>query len=287
MARPLRIEYEGAVYHITSRGNARQDIFLDDEDRLKFLDVLAEVVERYHWICHAYCLMPNHYHLLLETPLANLSQGMRQLNGVYTQAFNRRHHRTGHVLQGRYKAILVEKESHLLELARYIVLNPVRAGLVRHPRSWRWSSYRATAGDEEPPAFLTTDWILSQFHRERGRARREYREFVSRGKGVDVWTDLRGGVILGSDGFVERLEPLLRERAWELEIPRRERLAARPTLEELFAKVKSKADRDERIYQAVRVYGYTLKQVAEVVGLSYSTVSVIAKRVAQGMRGKK
>jgi len=115
--------------------------------------VLAEAVERYHWICHAYCLMPNHYHLLVETPLANLSQGMRQLNGAYTQAFNRRHNRTGHLLQGRYKAILVEKESHLLELARYIVLNPVRAKLVRHPRAWRWSSYRATAGDEEPPSF--------------------------------------------------------------------------------------------------------------------------------------
>jgi len=111
MARPLRIQYEDAVYHITSRGNARQDILLDDEDRLKFLEVLAEAVERYHWICHAYRLMPNHYHLLVETPLANLSQGMRQLNGVYTQAFNRRHKRTDHLLQGRYKAILVEKEA--------------------------------------------------------------------------------------------------------------------------------------------------------------------------------
>ena len=118
----LRIQCERAVYHITNRGDARQEIFLDDEDRLKFLEVLAEAVERYHWICHTYCLMPNPCHLLVETPLANLSQGMRQLNGVYTQAFNRRHNRTGHLLQGRYKAILVEKESHLLELARYPVL---------------------------------------------------------------------------------------------------------------------------------------------------------------------
>jgi len=244
-------------------------------------------VERYHWICHAYCLMPNHYHLLVETPLANLSQGMRQLNGVYTQAFNRRHNRTGHLLQGRYKAILVEKESHLLELARYIVLNPVRAGLVQHPRAWRWSSYRATVGEEEPSAFLTTDWILSQFHRERARAQREYRKFVSKGKGVDVWADLRGGVILGSERFVEKLKPLLQERASELEIPRRERLAARPKLEELFGGLNDKRERDERIYQAVRVHGYTLKQVAEAVGLSYSTVSVIAKRVAESRESEK
>ena len=174
MARPLRIEYEGAVYHVTSRGNARQGIFLDDDDRTGFLEILGRVVERYSWICHAYCLMTNHYHLLIETPNANLSRGMRQLNGVYTQAFNRRHERTGHVLQGRFKSILVEKESHLLELARYIVRNPVRAKMVRSPRDWRWSSYRATAGQSEPPGFLTTGWILSQFHQDLEHAARAY-----------------------------------------------------------------------------------------------------------------
>jgi len=133
---------------------------------------------------------------------------------------------------------------------------------------------------------LTTDWILSQSHRDRERARREYRKFVSRGKGIDVWADLRGGVILGSERFVERLELLLRERASELEIPRRERLAARPPLEELFGELKDKGERDERIYQALRVYGYTLKQVVKVVGLSYSTGSVIAKKVAEAQKSK-
>ena len=142
MARPLRIEFEGAFYHITARGNARQDIFLGDEDRVGFLAVLAGVVDRFGWICHEYRLMSNHYHLLIETPEANLSNGMRQLNGVYTQAFNRRHGWVGHVLQGRFKSILVEKESHLLELARYVVLNPVRANMVRYARQWKWSSYR-------------------------------------------------------------------------------------------------------------------------------------------------
>ena len=280
MARPLRIEYEGAVYHITSRGNARQGIFLDDEDRTTFLKILGDVVERYNWICYAYCLMANHYHLLIETPDANLSRGMQQLNGVYTQAFNRRHHRVGHVLQGRYKAILVEKESHLLELVRYIVLNPVRAKLVRRPRDWRWSSYKATSGEGESPQFLTTDWILSQFHKDRGRAVKEYRKFVKAGHEIDVWGGLRGGVILGTEQFAQELKPLLWEKSSVTEIPRRERLAVRPRLEELFSGAKDRADRNERIYQAVRAYGYTLKEVAEFTGLHYSTVSVIASRRA-------
>jgi len=203
MTRPLRIEYENAVYHITTRGNARQDIFLDDEDRLGFLKILQDVVARYNWVCHAYCLMSNHYHLLVETPDANLSRGMRQLNGVYTQAFNRRHDRVGHLFQGRYKAILVEKEGHLLELARYIVLNPVRAKLIRHPRDWRWSSYRATAGEEEGPKFLTVDWILSQFHRDResgGEGISEVRQegaWDRRLERASRWSDPRYGAVCG------------------------------------------------------------------------------------------
>jgi len=131
MARPLRLSYPGALYHVTARGNARQAIYTDDADRQMFLLVLEDVETRYHWLCHAYCLMDNHYHLLLETPQGNLSAGMRQVNGVYTQRFNRRHGRVGHIFQGRFKAILVERESYLLELCRYLVLNPVRAGIVR------------------------------------------------------------------------------------------------------------------------------------------------------------
>ncbi len=131
MARPLRIESPGAVYHLTSRGNARNSIYLDDNDRQRFLAILGNVVDRYNWLCHAFCLMDNHYHLLIETLDPNLSLGMRQLNGVYTQGFNRAHNRVGHVFQGRYKAILVEKDEHLLELCRYIVLNPMRAGVIK------------------------------------------------------------------------------------------------------------------------------------------------------------
>jgi REP element-mobilizing transposase RayT len=286
MARPLRIEYEGAVYHVTSRGNGRQNIYVDDDDRRTFLEGLRDVVERFNWICHGYCLMSNHYHLLIETPNANLSRGMRHLNGVYTQNFNRRHGRVGHVLQGRFKSILVEKESHLLELARYVVLNPVRAKMVRSARDWPWSSYCATVNQQEPLSFLTTDWILSQFSDDHRRAIDLYREFVKQGRGVGVWDKLRGGVLMGSDGFVEGIAPLLRDSALQREIPQRERLVSRPSLDELFAEWETKAMRNEKIYEATRIHEYTLSELQEHLGLHYSTISRIASRVKAKKRSK-
>lgn len=161
MARPLRLEFPGAIYHVTARGNAQNDTFLDDEDRQLFLACLGEIVTRLNWLCHAYCLMDNHYHLLIETPEGNLSRGMRQLNGVYTQRFNRRHKRVGHLFQGRFKAIVVERDSYLLELCRYVVLNPVRARMVKHIEHYPWSSYPATMGLVPKAAWLSTDWLLS------------------------------------------------------------------------------------------------------------------------------
>lgn len=137
MARPLRIELPGGLYHVTSRGDRREDIFLDDDDRLTWLDLFGQVCRRFNWICHVWCLMDNHYHIVVETVEGNLTQGMRQLNGVYTQRFNRTHHRVGHVFQGRYKAIIVEKDSYLQELARYVVLNPLRARMVNKVKGAR------------------------------------------------------------------------------------------------------------------------------------------------------
>jgi len=209
MARPLRVEFEGASYHITSRGNAAQSIFLAECDREDFLDVLAATIIRFGWACHAYCLMPDHYHLAIETPQANLSGGMRYLNWTYTQAFNRRYLRSGHLLEGRYEAILVEKGPHLLDVARHVVLNPVRAEMARSAKDWPWSSYRATAGLAEAPSYLTTDWILSQFGNTPSRAAALYRDYVKRGRKVNVWDTLRNGVLFGSDAFVERFEPSL------------------------------------------------------------------------------
>jgi REP element-mobilizing transposase RayT len=275
----LRLEYPGAVYYVTARGNAGQEIFLDDEDREAFLETLGTVVVRFHWIVHAYCLMTNHYHLLVETPEANLSRGMRQLNGVTTQAFNRRHDRTGHVLEGRFKAILVEKESHLLGLARYVVLNPVRAKAVEHPRLWKWSSYRATSREARVPDFLTTDWILAQFSSKRELPQRGYRRFVAEGRGVAVWEDLRGGVLLGSDAFVKKLSRLLHGKAESKEIPQAQRRATRPSLAKLFQGKTSKAKRDQAIHEAVVRHGYTQSAIASYLRLHYSTVSRIVKQV--------
>ena len=287
MARPLRIEYEEALYHITSRGNAGERIFFTDSDRGAFLETLAQTVDRYGWLCHAYCLMTNHYHLLIETPNANLSRGMRHLNGVYTQWVNRHNNRTGHIFQGRFKSILIEKESHLLEVARYVVLNPVQAEMVRSPRDWHWSSYRATAGQAEIPGFLTVGWILAQFDREPSSAVHAYRRFVSQGRGMTIWDDLRKGNLLGTDSFIEEIRPLLNKQLAMTEIPRYQRLAARPALATLFADVPNKASRNEQIYRAVRVHEYTLKEVADFLGLYYSTISVIAERVAEEKKHQK
>ena len=279
MARPLRIEFEGALYHITSRGNDRGQIFFTDADRVAFLDLLGEVVERFSWICHAYCLMTNHYHFVIETPKANLSRGMRHINGVFTQRMNRLNRRSGHLFQGRFKSVLIEKDSHLLELARYVVLNPVRANMVRSAKDWKWSSYRATAGLGTTPVWLTTDGILSRLDRDRIGAQRAYRTFVRQGRGVAIWDELRRGCLLGTDSFEDEIAPLLAESQSEIDFPRSQRLAARPPLDELFRNTSSKALRNRRIWKAMRLHEYTLKELSTYLGLHYSTISVIATRM--------
>ena len=276
MARPLRIEYDGALYHVTSRGNARKAIFGDGKDRETFLSTLRKVNERYHWLCHAYCLMNNHYHLIIETPEGNLSKGMRQLNGVYTQAYNRRHRRVGHIFQGRYKAILVQKESHLLEVCRYVVLNPVRAKAVPSPEKWKWSSYKGTGGLEKPHPCLTATWVLGQFGKERREAEKRYREFVKAGIGqVSIWHKVKGQSLLGEDHFVERLIRHIKGREGIKEIPRSQRYLSRPSLERLLTDKVSgeKRERDRMIVKAIEGYGYSQKEVADYVGLHYSTIS--------------
>lgn len=283
MARPLRIEYPGAVYHITGRGNAGQRIFRDDQDRQSFLTVLSSVVERYHWLCHAYCLIDNHYHLLLETPDANLSLGMRQLNGIYTQAYNRRHKTFGHVFQGRFKAILVDKDRYLLELCRYVVLNPVRAGVVRKIEQWDWSSYRSTAGMRNAPAWLTIDWILSLFGGSRAEAQKRYQLFVKDGlRRESPWKELKGQVLLGQEAFIERFKPHLLEKAKVKEIPRQQRYATRPGLEELFNQYSSKEERNKIICAAHIEHGYRLNEIAQYLRIHYSTVSkIVAKELGK------
>lgn len=208
MARPLRLEFENALYHITSRGNERKDIFIDDVDYDKFLSCLEHVALRYKPIVYCYCVMGNHYHLLLETPQPNLSRLMRDLNGTYTIYFNRRHKRSGHLFQGRYKAILVDKESYLLELSRYIHLNPVRAKIAKFPEEYKYSSVDYYFSGKQSPFWLNTEFISSQFGNGKKNAREEYRKFVYQGI-ADYKDPLKGvyaNAILGSPGFINKIK---------------------------------------------------------------------------------
>ncbi len=279
MARPLRIEFPGALYHLTSRGNAREPIFLDDGDRHAFIDRLGEVVESHRWNCHCYCLMTNHFHLLVETPEPNLSRGMRRLNGQYSQQFNRRHDRVGHVLQGRFKGILVEREAHLFELARYVVLNPVRAGMCASAEEYPWSSLRATLGLGPAPTWLKPEALLARF----GSPSR-YREFVREGLVArSPWTGLRGA-LLGSDQFVERLTSRLDRVAPESEFARKERLAHREPLDVVLpaAAASDRAIRNTRIREAVQSGRYSAAEIGRHIGLHYSTISRIASQRQDG-----
>lgn len=277
MARPLRIEFPGALYHITSRGNARQNIFPAQDDFSGFITILCKVIKRYHLILHFYCLMHNHYHLLIETPEGNLSRGMRQLNGVYTQYINQKYHRAGHLFQGRYKSILVDKENYLLALSRYIALNPFRAKLVDDPKDWPWSSYPQYIGLQKTIACLSTDWLLAQFSPQRRDAMKAYQEFVLSGMNLESpFKRVKGQIFLGSDTFIKKMEQFIEEQDRLAEIPKKQRYATRPSLDALFQKEEQQ---DRKIYQACQEYGYTLKEIAAYLGVHYTTVSKIIKRV--------
>lgn len=273
MARPLRIEFPGALYHVISRGNARQPIFLDAPDRRSFLRLLGEVVSQFRWECYAYCLMENHYHLVFETPEANLSRGMRQLNGIYGQRFNRRHDRVGHLFQGRYKGILVEREGHLFELARYVVLNPVRARMALDPEEYEWSSLRATLGRAPIPDWLSVEPLLRHF-----RSLERYRAFVREGLGLRGPGPEPRGSLLGSEGFARVVGRRATARAARPGIPRRERLACQEPLTRLFPPhvLGDLSLRNHRIREVSRTRGYALADIARHLGLHKSTVSRIA-----------
>lgn len=280
MARPLRIEHPGALYHVTSRGDGREDIYLDDSDRQQFLQILGKVCRRMEWRCYAYCLMGNHYHLLIETPKANLARGMRQLNGVYTQTFNRVHRRVGHVFQGRYKAILVQRDPYLMELCRYIVLNPVRAKMARKAESWLWSSHQVILGTRAAPPWLYRDEVLSLFSNQAARARSQYAKFVADGVGGPrVWESLRQQIYLGDDGFLEQMQRKI-DKAMSLskasEVPRQQRKPKVETLEAITGRHPEPAAAMAEAYLSGH---YRMHEIARHFGVHYATVSRAVKRL--------
>src|SRR5688572_30626678 len=303
MARPLRLAFSGGVYHVTARGNERKAIGRDDTDRARFVDTLAAMVDRYRVRCHAWVVMTNHYHLLLETPSPNLSPALRYLNGVYTQAFNRRHRRVGHLFQGRFQAIVVEKDAYLLELCRYVVLNPVRAGVVQAPRAYPWSSYRATAGLTEAPAWLTVDWVWEQFGHRRRAAQTAYRQFVAEGirEPRRPWEQVVGQVYLGGRAFIRRVQRHGATRAADAEIPQRQRQpcwlipdavlqrvaqAYGVRVEDLVRPTRRPSEaRQVALYGLRRWAGEALPAIARRMGIGYSAVSrrvsALAQRLAE------
>jgi putative transposase len=294
MSRPLRIEFPDAVYHVTSRGDRREPIYRDDDDRRAQLDVIALAAERFDAQLLAYCLMGNHYHLVLRTRHANLSRLMRHVNGVYTQAFNHRHGLVGHLLQGRFKAILVDRDAYLLALCRYVERNPVAAGLVADPAAWPWSSCRAHLGLEATPPWLDSDGLhghlighVPRDARDRERACRLYARSVSQPEASDgsFWAaTLREQIFLGSEAFAERMQAKADPaRLAAREVPRRQgggfidqARGAEKVWQNCLHVCKNQ--RDAALLKAYRAHGLTMTALAALAGLSVSRVSrVIAK----------
>jgi putative transposase len=278
MTRPLRLQFAGAFYHITARGDRKAVIYQDDTDRAMWLQTLGDVCTQSNFTVYAFCQMNNHYHLLLESVDGNLSQGMRQLNGVYSQYFNRRHGLVGHVFQGRYHSILVQKESYLLELARYIVLNPVRAQMVSSPEGWAWSSYRLMTSSAQCPAWLDASWLLNKFHRDAPDAIAAFQEFVIAGIGIpSPLARVQNQLLLGDEDFAQRFQSSSYP-ACLTDVSRRQRgilAAPLPAYQEKYP------DRNEAMAQAYATNAYTLAEIARHFDVSSATVSRALKARAR------
>lgn len=279
MSRPVRIEFPGANYYVTGKGNGAKAVFIDDEDRAVFLNVIDTVVSRFEWLIHSYVLMDNHYHLVVECPNANLSKGMRQLNGVYTQHFNRRHSAEGPLFQGRFKSILFEKQSYLLPLCRHAVLNPVRCDAVTSPQKYRWSSYRAHIGLVKAPQWLGSDTLMRQFGKREKDSQRKYRDFVKLSPNEPSPLEGRAAqVLLGSPAFVEEMQPILNGEKIAKRGPRAAK--RRRSLSSLCKNVESKTkdERNKVIRRAHIDHSYTLKEIGDFLGLHYTTVSKVVNQ---------
>ncbi len=312
MARPLRVEYPGAYYHVINRGNASEDIFHSARDREKFLEYLEKAVERFAIIIHTYCLMTNHYHLLIETTQANLSLAMQWLNVSYAAYYNKKRQRSGHLFQGRFKSVLVEADEYLKPLSRYIHLNPVKAGMVNSPGEFFWSSYPAFIGKIKTPDWLETGWLLATFGRNKKEAVDNYKAYV---EGIEIKTlkdpeeDIIGGFILGDIDFTNWVkDTFLSARNDEKEIPQLKRLKPKISFEKILQVVsdefgcgkkkilekgrKNNKARALAIYLARDLSGATCGKLGDYFGgVSGAAITVrynkIAKEVAENKKLKR
>ena len=299
MSRPWRIEYEGALYHLMSRGNEGNDIFIDKKDRVNFLDTIGEMSERYDFDIFAYVLMDNHYHLLVRSRLANLKKAMQWFGTTYTQRFNRRHYRSGHLFQGRYKSLIVQNDAYLLQLSYYIHRNPVRAGIVKRLADYRWSSYRVYAYGRKTPEWLSTDLILSQFKGEPDK-NKSYREKVQKYAQEEerLIENTRHNLILGTKKFAEKICKKYLPAETDSAIPQQNQLSKDLNVAEFLKKAEKifncdvkrfvkagrlsgpeKDTRDLLLYYIWRAGRLTNDQIGEQFGLSYSAVSHAVKSI--------
>ncbi len=304
MARPLRMEYEGAVYHVTARGNERKKIYSCKRDYEKFIEYLANARNKYKIMIHCYVLMSNHYHLIIETPEANLSRAMHYINGSYTTYFNKKTKRSGHLFQGRYKSFMVDKNNYLLELSRYVHLNPVRAGIVERPESYQYSSYKMYTSNTQNE-LITDHLVLGLVEYKNGNAKENYRKFVESAVGIDLDNpakDVYGGMILGSTRFIkETLRTIKEENSKRDEVSRRKELRAAFSIRDVLEAVsdhymnmqkkegiKLSEPRDVAIYLMKERTGATNNEIGEMVGgLSYSSVSKIYQKTKVKVKGNR
>lgn len=293
MARPLRIVYPGAFYHVSSRGNEQKDVFKSQKDREKFLEYLGSATERYGAVIHAYCLMSNHYHLLLETPAGNLSQIMRHINGAYTTYFNVKRKRAGHLFQGRYKAILVEFDEYALELTRYIHLNPVRAGIIVRPEEYRWSSYRSYIDQNSAPKWLQMDAVLNYFGKRLKEAKKKYRIFVEDLLEKEYDSPLQntyGTAVLGTPGFVEMITTThLAEKEVDRAVPEIRQFKAFPEPTEIVKAAASVMGDNEKLARQVGMYlchkhsGKKLREIGELFGVGETAIAEARRLLSKKM----
>lgn len=295
MARPLRIEYHGAFYHVTSRGNERKAVFEKRRDREKFLSYLDSATQRYGAVIHVYCLMENHYHLLIETPLGNLSQIMHHINSAYATYFNIKHDRSGHLFQGRYKAILIEVDNYAKELSRYIHLNPVRAGITENPVAYEWSSCGYYTIERKAPGFLQRQFILSYFDRKPYRAMKRYHRFVNAAGDQDYmnpFSRISNPVILGSDEFISEIKDrCLKAKAVDRDLPALRQLSSSPEFDQIEKAVdlalptKGKLARQVKLYFCHRYSGQKLSEIGKRYDIGLSGVTQASRRI--GLKAEK
>ncbi len=286
MARALRTNFPGAIHHVTSRGNERRPIFVDDRDREMFLQFLGQAVVRFGWSVSAYVLMTNHFHLLVQTPEPNLSRGMHWLNTAYVVWFNRRHERSGHLYGGRFKAFLIEKESYFTAVLRYVVLNPVRANMVARPESYRWSSYRATAGLETAPDWLDTSTALAAFAPDTALSQTFYRDFVEQkvASKERLWDKVVNGIYLGTEAWRRKMRNVVESKPRSTDYPKAHRAVGRPRMNRVIAALsKSSGEPAEAIRTAS---GSALRRLAAWIGWNEGLLTLRSIAAALRLRSE-